>query len=351
MRRSHLCLLLLVAAPAVCLAKSSSSASQKNNGMMAVEPYLGEWCAKQFRPQLANFSGFDMARLLTHHVKIEPFLGEWCFDQFPQYLAILDRSRSFSDLQSSHIPIEQFLRHWSQRSLANLQQQQLDTTQQDDDGIPTVATPSQDAAILVDIEPYLGEWCVWQYPHHLKRIEHTVFQDVAETHIKLEPILARWCFAQFPQQLDGLNNPHVIGEIFQHHESVENQLLQWSLTNINNMATTTTTESSSSANNAAVVVLSLALAGCFAALVAVLFLQQQGATSLLPWNNQNEKTTTTRSYNRRATTQWIDGGEARRCEDPSENEVDSSIVLVQEGPETAPESSSHNDERIVPPIS
>ena len=46
---------------------------------------------------------------------------------------------------------------------------------------------------LIDLEPYIAEWCVAQYPRQLSGISMT---DVQKQHVKLEPALGAWCFAQ-----------------------------------------------------------------------------------------------------------------------------------------------------------
>lgn len=155
-------------------------------------------------------------------MKLEPFLGEWCFDQFPTELGSLDENVAISLLHSKHEQIETYFKKWGDDSFAS-------NTNNNGDN-------------LVDIEPYVGQWCAAQYPKQITTKTDDLVRNVQANHVKFEPALARWCFAQFPNQLSTLNADTAVQDVNTNHELVENELIKWVLSTQHTPAGLTRTE-------------------------------------------------------------------------------------------------------------
>lgn len=231
------------------LVASLGLASAETKPNVVVEPFLASWCAKQFPDELKEFSGYSMVNMLDKekHVKIEPFVGGWCFEQFPQQLQALDQIQAIDQLHTNHKQLEPFLEAWGRRSLES-----------DRD--------------LIGIEPYIGAWCLEQYPSQLGYLQPTIYLDLIESHVKFEPALARWCFAQFPDELNSLDQDSTVQSINSKHELVENELIKWTLTT-NSAIGVASHGSISSVNDGAkvaIIILSALLALSWAALFWVI---------------------------------------------------------------------------------
>ena len=180
---------------------------------VVVEAFVANWCAQQFPEQLPSFSGYSMISVMSEHEKIEPWVGQWCFDQFPDDLSSIGKAEAIKDLYTNHVQLEPFLEAWGRRTLS----------------VAASDVGKQDS-LLIDIEPYIADWCVEQYPHELGHLKYRLHENVQAHHVKFEPALARWCFAQFPTDLASLDQASVLQGIETEHELIEDHLIQWTLT-------------------------------------------------------------------------------------------------------------------------
>lgn len=171
----------------------------------SIEPYVASWCAKEFYEELPTFNGYHMALLRDNHIEIEGFLAQWCLAQFPNDLSWQD----LDALKKQYLPIEDTLQHWATRSLAI-----LDTSDR------RLEPP------VVDLVPYVGEWCLSQFPTQLQHLQLDVFAQLAADHAPLQPVLTEWCMAQFPLDIEA---PAMM-EGINYSIPIESELIQWSFT-------------------------------------------------------------------------------------------------------------------------
>jgi hypothetical protein len=209
-------------------------------GFAAMEPFLGAWCAELFPLYLVDYNGFSMARINQKHITLEPYLGQWCFAQFPTELADVNQTLAVAALYDHHVQFEPFLQDWADQSTGNLY------------------TPA------IDLEPFVGQWCTLTFSQQLGRLQANVFRQVAQSHADLEPILVNWCFEQFAPEF---TEPVTADDLDYTYMPVEDQLIGWSLTLLEQQRKHSWSPQSSSDQDAIIIGLSIALAITVLALI------------------------------------------------------------------------------------